>query len=335
MQHADQIFEEIKNANNILLHCHPKPDPDSVGSALGMYFMLQALGKTATVISGDSDIMNDLSLPGVNKIQKKSFFDIDPTQFDLFIILDSAGKEMVSKKGEVVFPKTMKTIVIDHHISNKAFGDINLINPSAVSTTQILYDLCKEWDISFSKEIATNLLAGMYADSGAFSYENSSQKMFVAVAELVQHCPNFHTLFTQIREGGTTKDLLRIKGLMFDSIEHPFIGVALSAVSYDQLQQAGVDSVYATSRGIAAQLKQVPEWDIGITLLEKSPDNVSMSIRAKEKDGYDVAKTAALLGGGGHRLASGALLETSLEEAKKQVIDALKATHPHLQEALE
>ncbi|MDP2691784.1 MAG: hypothetical protein Q8O95_05280, partial [bacterium] len=55
-QKAPVILDEIKRASSILLHCHPSPDPDSVGSALAMKFALEQLGKKATVIRGDSEL---------------------------------------------------------------------------------------------------------------------------------------------------------------------------------------------------------------------------------------------------------------------------------------
>src|SRR5579872_6587049 len=93
---APLILAEIKKATSILLHCHPSPDPDSVGSALAMKFALESLGKKATIIQGDNDIPRAyMHFPGAQDIVKKNFFELDLTQFDLFIVQDTGGLERI------------------------------------------------------------------------------------------------------------------------------------------------------------------------------------------------------------------------------------------------
>ncbi len=68
-------------------------------------------------------------------------------------------------------------------------------------------------------------------------------------------------------------------------------------------------------------LISVKEWKVGVTIIEKEPGKVAVSFRSK--DDIDVAAIAQKIGGGGHRLAAGAWLLMSFEEAKNKVIDAL------------
>jgi len=55
-ENKTQIWNEIEKAKNILLHCHPSPDPDSYGSALAMLHFLEGQSKSATLIKGDSPV---------------------------------------------------------------------------------------------------------------------------------------------------------------------------------------------------------------------------------------------------------------------------------------
>ncbi len=108
-----RAFDEIKNARHTLLHLHPKPDPDSIGSALAMYHALKGLGKEVTIIKGDSELPEIFAvLPGYDAIAHKNYFELDLSGFNLFIIQDSGSKQMISRKGEVVFPPMLKTIVL-------------------------------------------------------------------------------------------------------------------------------------------------------------------------------------------------------------------------------
>ena len=117
------ILDEIKKAKKILLHLHPRPDGDSVGSSLAMMQVIEGMGKDVVVIKGDSPLPKYLSsLPGFSKIVEKNFFEVDLSEFDLFISQDSGSFNMISNLGDIKFPETMKVIVIDHHISNTNYG---------------------------------------------------------------------------------------------------------------------------------------------------------------------------------------------------------------------
>ena len=90
-QIAPVIWDEIRKANNILLHLHRGPDPDSVGSALAMMHLLQNLKKNPIVIAGDTELSQSFSvLPGFDQIVRKNYREIDSTKFDLFIISDES-----------------------------------------------------------------------------------------------------------------------------------------------------------------------------------------------------------------------------------------------------
>jgi phosphoesterase RecJ-like protein len=324
MQYAEQIFQEIQKARTILLHCHPKPDPDSVGSALAMYHALVDMGKAVDIIAGDSDIIEGLTLPGIEHIQKKNFFEVDLAKYDLFIILDSASKEMVSRKGDVVFPDTLRTIAIDHHESNTEFADINAIHPEAAATAHILANYFQEWGITITQPIAACLLAGIYADSGGFVYQRTTKEVLEIACRLAEKDPDFRKRFLEVTQGGTTKEMLAIRGIAFSHMQEIAPMVVLAAVSYQQLQEDGINTSRIGMNGVATELCKVKEWNIGITALEKEPGFVSVSLRAKEGTGNNVAHIAMALGGGGHALASGAALSCSFLEAKELIITAVK-----------
>ena len=187
---APEILATIKNAKRILLHFHPNPDPDSVGSALGMYHALRGLGKEVTVIKGDSPLPEYLSfLPGYEIITPKNYLEIDPTEFDLFLMLDISQPNRVTALGEIKFPPTLKTILIDHHISAELFAELNLITPEYPATAQILYDLFHEWGIKLTSTIAPCLFMGIYSDTGGFKYQGTTKDTFLAVATLAELAP--------------------------------------------------------------------------------------------------------------------------------------------------
>ena len=329
---APEILATIKSAERILLHFHPNPDPDSVGSALGMAHALRGLGKQVTVIKGDSPMPEYLSfLPGYETITPKNYLEIYPANFDLFLMLDISQPNRVTALGEINpptgGPATLKTILIDHHISAEPFAEINLIAPEYPATAQILYDLFSEWGIKLTPAIASCLFMGIYSDTGGFKYQGTTKDTFLAVATLVALAPNFTDMVFQM-ENNKSPAQLRYEGLALSLIELVGAGkVALVVLSQAQLATAGIRYEDVQGISIANHLKSVKGWEIGATLIESAPGAVRASFRTRDSKRFDLSKLATALGGGGHPAAAGAVLKMTCAEARELVLKELMAVY--------
>lgn len=329
---APVILAEIQKADNILLHLHPSPDGDSLGSALALLSALENLGKKATLIKGDSDSPQTLShLPCFEKIVQKNYFETDLSFFDLFIILDASSPNMVSKKGEVKFPKDLKTVVIDHHSTNSEFGLINLVLTDYPATAQIVYDLLKTWGRPVTPEIAANLFVGVYTDTGGFKYPGTNRDTFLIAADLITIYPDFaKTIF--LLENSFEPQNLAFIALALSSVEHYFNGqLALSKVSFKKLRQKGLEKRHTERIEIPNFLKSVKGWEIGASLVEAEPNLVKVSLRTRDAEKYDLGAIAHATGfGGGHKAAAGAAFKMPLPKAKKLLLETIKSLHPEL-----
>lgn len=321
---TEAILAEIKAAKAILLHCHPSPDPDSVGSVLAMKFALEQLGKKVTAIQGDSEIPKAfMHFPGAGEIVNKNFFDIDVNEFDLFIILDS-GKGGVSRIKEVVFPESLKVINIDHHRTNPGCGSINIIDPSYPANCLILFDLFKEWNIKLNSDIASNLFIGTYTDTGGFKYEGVSSKTFNAAAELSAYIPSIPLLISKM-ENSNTPGFISFEAAALGNISVLFGGkLAISSVAYSVIESKKIPASDVSAGGISSFMRSVPEWSIVACAAESQPNIVKLSFRSSDSNKYDVSRLAAELGGGGHKAAAGAVLSMPLEQAIEKVVSTAK-----------
>ncbi len=321
---APLILAEIKKAKSILLHCHPSPDPDSVGSALAVKFAVEQLGKKVTVIKGDSDIPQAfMHFPGAKDILMKSFWEIDVADYDLFIIVDSdiAG---VSRIKQVELPTTMIVINIDHHKTNKGLGLINVTDKSYPATGQLLFDIFKEMGIKITSEIAANLFMGMYTDTGGFKYEATSPATFKVAAELVKIYPDFSKLIAEM-ENSTTLGDLAFSAAALSSLKTECKGkLLLSIVPYSLLQEKNIPDVSISAGAVSTILRKVGTFPVVGSLIEARPNKVKASFRSQDADLYDVSKLTASMGGGGHKAAAGASLDMSLEDAEKLVLLKVK-----------
>lgn len=327
---APQILEEIKKAKNILLHCHPSPDADSIGGSLATMQVLEAMDKKVTVIRGDGEAPASFGcLPGFGKLVNKNFFEIDLTQFDLFIIQDSGGLSQISRVAPVVFPTHLKTISIDHHATNNNYADINLVDPTYPATCQMLYDLFKSWDVVMTPEIAKCLMLGIYMDTGGFKFPATTTATFAAAADLAGIAPDY-TAVIACFDNSNTPGVIAYEGLAFSAVTlHCGNKVAISAVSYNVLQDKKITKTELFP-DIANILKSVIGWEIGVKMIEDQPQGVRVSFRTRDAEKYDVSKIAVVLGGGGHKAAAATYLELSLEEAVKKVVETINSIYPEL-----
>ncbi len=331
-QLAPQIWSEIQKANCILLHCHPSPDGDSIGSALGMMHILKKIGKQVTVIMGDSEPPVALShLPGFNQIQNKNWFELELSKFDLFISQDSSSLGQISKLGEVKFPDHMRVVVIDHHDTNIGYGNINLIEPTYPAVCQMDYELCKEWKVKIIPNAAVCFFVGMYTDTNGFKYQRTTNTTFTAAAELVSLYPDFYKVIFEL-ENNYEPEQIKFIGLALSMVELYFgQKVAISAVPYEELQKRGIEERHTEKIQISEILRSVRGWEIGVRFTEAKPGAITLSFRTRDPNKYDVGKIAvATKFGGGHKVAAGGTLKMPFEEAKKYLLDTIHQVYPDL-----
>lgn len=325
VEKAPLILAEIKKADRILLHCHPSPDPDSVCSALAMKFVLEQMGKKVTLIKGDSEIPQAFGhFPGFETIVQKNFSEIDLKDFDLFIILDSGTPSQISRINEPIFPLSIKTIVIDHHFSNKGYGDINLVEYNYPATSEVLADLFSLWNVKFNRDIALNLFMGIHSDTGGFRYAGTSSHTLEIGAQLASVAPDFTKVISEMNHSESPEEL-KLKGLVINSIR-TFLGdkVALSLISQQNLKDHGISPKLVRAGYYSPLLTSVKQWLIVGVMFEDEQGNVRASFRSCDGDKYNVSRLSVIFGGGGHKAAAGATINMPIEQAVQEVVARIK-----------
>ena len=192
----DNIIEEIKNAKTIVILTHETPDGDAIGSCLAMKLALKQIGKNADVIIKEVPRIFDF-LPQREYIKTSS----DIQEYDLAISLDCADfKRMV---GNEYFEKAKQTIVIDHHSSNKMYGNINFVNPVSPACCQILIGMFQYFNINIDKELGTCILTGIITDTGGFRYSGVNSDTFEFAAELLEKGVNVSNVYKRVLDTRT------------------------------------------------------------------------------------------------------------------------------------
>ncbi len=309
------ILKEIKKAGKVLINCHRGPDSDSVGSALAMSQVVKDLGKEVMVIC-PSDLPSDLMfLKGANEVVRVNFTSFDFSEYDLFIILDSSTYSMVTGLKDSDKPG-INSVVVDHHISNEKFGNINLIDAETTSTGELLYKVFEDWKIDFDKFVAESLLTGIIGDTGTFQYQNVGEETLRIAADLIEKGADKDKIVYNLYRNIEFREV-KMWGKFIESmmIEDRFVWSAIPLSVYKDFGE------YTYVKEDVANLFApiVKGTEFGIIMIETSENVLSVSFRSRT--GFDVSKVANEVGGGGHKAAAGARIEgLPFQEAVNKVL---------------
>lgn len=314
---VDSIRLSLEKAESILVICHVAPDGDAIASLAATGLALDQLGKRFALVCDDGLPERFHFLPMSDRISALPEPDV---AYDLIIALD-AGDEQRLGNVYANFPAPRPSVInIDHHITNTCYGAINLVQPEATATAEILFDLFCKLQIDLTESMAVCLLSGLVADTLGFSTAGVTGETLRAASQLVDAGANLYDVSTKaltLRPMSTL--LLWQKGLDHMRLED---GLLWTAISNREREQVGHDG--SSSSGLGNLLIQVYEAPVSAVLIEMSDGRVSVSFRSRPP--YRVSELAVDLGGGGHHLAAGCTVAGPLDEAAALVVSKSKAS---------
>ena len=316
------ILDEIKKANKILLNCHRNPDPDSIGSALAVKCVLKEMGKETTVVCPTDELYENVNfLKGYDEIKINfNFKAADYSLYDLFIVVDSASWSQVSGFNNPNI-EAEKLIVIDHHLTNEGFGNINLVDSDVTSTAEILYSIFEDWGVKLDSETADCLMAGIVGDTGAFRYPGAGQRTFFIAGKLMELGADKDRAIHQLYRS-EPYELIKFYGEVLSKVEidrdRRFVWAAISYETYEKLGKP----VIAKESSASMFTQVVKGTDFGFVALEQEKNKLSISLRSR--NGFDTSEIAVELGGGGHIYASGARIDLPFEQAVEKLLQTVR-----------
>lgn len=303
-----QILGILLKKDKIAILSHVDPDGDSMGSQVALGNFLESLEKEVLLVNQDQ-IPSRYRFLDPHKRIKKSFRGFRP---DLFVVLECSNLSRVGKLKEKI--RSESTIInIDHHLDNTLFGSVNYLDTQASATGEIIYDLLRCADYTFDLNTALALYTAILTDTGRFSFSNTTPRTLATCAQLIQMGvdPKFinDRLYFSHSEG-----CLRLLGNALENLELLDRGRYCSLViTHQLLKDFGVNP--QDTEGFVDYTLFLNGVVVGALFLETSPKRVRVSLRSQSS--LDISVVAKLFGGGGHRNASGFILNQDLHAVKK------------------
>lgn len=309
------IQHTLEKADHVLVITHVDPDGDAIGSLTATGQALKQMGLRVTLACDDRVPARFRYLPMSSEVRRSVDSQAD---YDLLLAVD-CGDELRMGYAYADLPDPKPFIInIDHHVTNTRFGYINIVEPTATSTTEILHGLFLELGIEITENIAKSLLTGLVTDTLGFRTVGVTAPTLRTAADLIDagadlgfvsmQALNLRAFSTmQIWRAGMNK-------MHFDE------GLIWTSITTQERQEAGYRS--SSSVGLTNLLADVEEAAMAAVLMESADGSVKISLRCRPP--YDVSEVAVELGGGGHPLAAGCTLPGPLSEAEATLVRSCK-----------
>jgi phosphoesterase RecJ-like protein len=314
----DAVVAELERAERFVLCTHEHPDGDALGSLAAMQLALTALGKDAIAFMG----ADEFPLPYEYRFIRFGRLVTEPPA-DLaertIVFLDCGNIDR--NPADALKGADAHIINVDHHHDNTCFGTVNLVDPHASSTAEMVWRLCKALGVPFTKDLAEALYVGLVTDTGKFMYENTGPEAHRMAAELHEAGVDVQGVYRHLYENVPAAKLdLLARGLA--NVQR-FDGGAVTLSYLSKADYEAVDAAAGYSEGVVDHLRALQGTAVAALVRDQlgpgRDGTRKVSLRATD-DRVDVSKIARAHGGGGHRRAAGFSTAAALPE----LVEALR-----------
>src|ERR671932_1609908 len=169
----DELVDELRRSDKLLLVTHENPDGDALGSLLGMHLILEQLGKDSVMFMS----ANQFPLPyeyqrmPLDKVAREIPADLDDR---VVVFLDCGNIDRMPV--DFLHESHRHVLNIDHHHDNTRFGTVNLVVGHASCTAEILFDLARDLGVEITPDLAEALYSALVSDTGKFMFENTTPR---------------------------------------------------------------------------------------------------------------------------------------------------------------
>ena len=325
IDHVEKWFER---AEKIVIVSHVSPDGDAIGSSLGLYHFLDALGKRVNVIMPNSFPAFFKWMPGANDIiiynKYKDFADKLIQEADVICCLDFNVLSRIDEMEEAVKNSPARKLLVDHHLNPGDFSRITISHPGMSSTSELVFRLicqlgCFE---DITKEGAECIYTGMMTDTGGFTYNSNSREIYLIIGELLSKGIDKDEICRRVFNTHSEGRLRLMGYVLYEKMQvFPAYRSALNTLTREE--QSRFQYAKGDTEGFVNMPLSMKDVDFSVFLREDTEkDMIKVSLRSVGD--FPCNKVAAdFFNGGGHLNASGGEFYGPMEEAVELFNQAL------------
>ena len=309
-----KLFENVGESSNLITG-HINPDGDALGSALAFKLILDSKNLQSDVcfdIKGN--IPSNLNHLPINLISEKL-----KDKYDNVFVFDCGNSERLGSLEDLAL-KSDNIVVVDHHI-DPSFGNVQIIDSTAASTTQVLYREIVSEGVDIDTNIANCLMTGLITDTGRFQYSNTNYEVFQIASKLMQSGAEL-TLISDNIYGSIPMNAVKLQSEVLNRISlFEKEELVVSYILQKDYENYNIES--SETDFLIDSIRLVKESKVALLLKEQEDKSFKGSLRSRTD--LDVQQIASLFGGGGHKAASGFSTTLSMEEIITKVKNAIRS----------
>jgi phosphoesterase RecJ-like protein len=316
----------IENAKSIFVTAHVGPDGDTLGSMLALKHALTKayphIERFDCVISGK---MPDIYafMPGIEDVKAIEVSEslLLPV-YDVGISVDCGS---LGRLGEAkrYFNQAKAQVNIDHHISNEGFGQLNIIEPVAAASGEVIANILDDWGVAIDYNTAVCLYVTLLTDTGGFRHSGTTPKVFALASRLQAAGVDVTKVYQKIFEEKPrcqallhAKCVLESKTALAGKLVWTFVPQAL-LTEFNALEEH--------VEGLIDLLREMKHAQVSVVLKETPEGTTKLSLRSNT-DAIDVASLLGkLYNGGGHKKAAGASVPKPINVVAEELLPAIEA----------
>ena len=307
-ENMQKIADVLNDSHTIYIFPHMVADGDAMGSCASLCGLMRKMGKTADIIMED-EIPDNLKFLDKNYVIYADK-ETELPERDLCIALDCSNVDRFPKREHLFFGAGKRTACVDHHVTETGFADVNLVDPYAAATCELLYELYDFMGVKLDVEAGEALYTGIVTDTGNFQYTNTTKKTHIIAAELIELGIDKKNINITLYQSQRLQKL-KLHAMIMDNMQTFCDGrAAMAYVTLDMYEKAGAKT--SESDGINSTLRDIQGVEVAIFFREMSEHEIKVGFRSKNY--VDVAEICVKLGGGGHKHAAGCTVLKTMEE---------------------
>ncbi len=335
MKPIQQIFPQLTEPKRVVITMHQKPDPDAMGSSLGLYHFLIQFGHEVTVISPTNWADFLKWMPGCALVldyeAQKEKADRLLEQAEWIFCLDFNHLHRTKLMEPKIRASMAKKILLDHHEEPQtASFDYGISIIPMSSTAEMIYNFIVESGHRdrITLEIAQCLYAGVMSDTGSFRFPVTTPSVHLMVAELKSKGLNHALVHEEIYDNFLENRLRFIGHVLLNRMQVFYeFNTALIAIPKADLQKFHIRA--GDTEGLVNYPLSIQGIKMAALLIDRDEER-RWSFRSKS--GFDCNSFARkYFNGGGHYNAAGGRSLESMEENVRQFKDAIQQNALQLQ----
>ncbi len=260
-------------------------------------------------------------LPGIQHVVDLETATDVLEQYDMAISVDCGSLDRLGPAQDL-FKGAKQSVNMDHHISNKNFGGINVVVPTAAASGQVIANVLAEAGWPLDADIATCLYTAIVTDTGGFKYSNTTAEVFEVTAKLLSAGADPEYIYKELYELRPKCQTLLHAQAVVNAQYNPDSTLAWTQISRQQLDDLGATDDHVD--GIVETLRQINTVVLSAVFKENRSGTTKVSLRS-DNHAIDVAAVMEQFDGGGHKMAAGCTIEAPLQEATDKVLPLLEA----------